>query len=298
MAIPFREMVHEQRLDLPLLATTTTCSGRTYIVTGANTGLGFETAKHLVALKASKVIIACRNTPAGETAKAEIEATTGIRNVVAVWELDLAKNDSVKVFAKRVVETLDRLDGLIENAGVALDSWSMAEGHESCIKINVIGTMLLAVLLLPKMMEDAKKFGIQPHITVVTSEVSFTAKAMFDKVKDDPFVKMKIEDMTDRYQLSKLMQVFPVRELATLAPISRTSVVINLVNPGLCKTKLSRHGKFALRMVIAAANMLLGRTVEMGSRTILFGAVAGKESHGCYTSACEIKEWVSISGHR
>lgn len=198
MAIPFREMVYEQRLNLPLLATTATCSGRTYIVTGANTGLGFEAAKHLVALKASKVIIACRNTSAAEVAKTEIETATGIRNVLEVWELDLTKNDSIKAFAKQVVEKVERLDGLIENAGVALDSWSMAEGHESCIKINVIGTMLLAMLLLPKMMEDAKKFGILPHITVVTSEVSFTAKAMFDKVKDDPFVKMKIEDMTDR----------------------------------------------------------------------------------------------------
>ncbi|KAF4637286.1 hypothetical protein G7Y89_g800 [Cudoniella acicularis] len=290
MALPFREFLAEQRLNLPLLATTKTCSGGTYIVTGANTGLSFETAKHLVGLKAAKVIIAVRNTTAGETAKAEIEAATNIRGVVEVWTLDLANFDSVKVFAKKVNDKLDRIDALVENAGIALLTWAMAEGHESSITVNVLGTLLLAVLLLPKMAESAQRFGILPHLVIVMSEVGFTAKAQFDNVKDDPFVKMNTKDMTDRYQLSKLMQVFAVRQLAALAPVSRTGVVVNCVNPGLCKTKLSRHGPFHLRMLLAGANMMLRRTVEMGSRTILYAAVAEKESHGCYTSACEMKE--------
>ena len=202
MAVPFREFVADQRRDLPVLATTKTCSGGTYIVTGANGGLGFETARHLVRLEARKVIIAVRNVPAGEAAKAEIETATKTRNVVEVWSLDLASYESVKAFAKRSIDKLDRIDALIENAGVALDKWVTAEGNESSITINVLGTLLLGVLLLPKMMESAQRFNILPHLVIVTSEVGFTAKAEFDKVKDDPFVKMndqKMADMTQRY---------------------------------------------------------------------------------------------------
>jgi hypothetical protein len=65
---------------------------------------------------------------------------------------------------------------------------------------------------------------------------------------------------------------------------------VNLLNPGLCKSSLSRHVRFVVRMQIGLAKALLGRTVEMGSRTILHAAVAGKDSHGCYLGACEVKE--------
>ncbi len=60
------DTISTQRLHLPLLVTTETCSGGTYIVTGANTGLGLEASKHLVAVGAAKVIMAVRNIAAGE----------------------------------------------------------------------------------------------------------------------------------------------------------------------------------------------------------------------------------------
>lgn len=81
-----------------------------------------------------------------------------------------------------------------------------------------------------------------------------------------------------------------IRELAALVPVSRSGVIINLVNPGLCKTKLGRHASLSMRVQIAIGNFLAGRSVEMGSRTLLHGVVADKDSHGCYLSACEIKE--------
>jgi Dehydrogenases with different specificities (related to short-chain alcohol dehydrogenases) len=121
--------VATQRRNLPLLATTETCSGGTYIVTGANTGLGFEAAKHLVALGAAKVVMGVRNVSAGETAKAEIEKATGQANVADVWALDLASYESVKAFAKRAIAELDRVDAVIENAAVAISHRVVAEGH-------------------------------------------------------------------------------------------------------------------------------------------------------------------------
>ena len=180
--------------NLPLHISPEKCAGRTYIVTGANVGLGLEAAKHLVAVGAAKVIMAVRNVSAGEAAKADIEAATGASGVAEVWALDLASYDSVKAFAKRAVSELERIDALIENAGVAAFDRTMAEGHLLNITVNVLSTLLLAVLLLPKMSEDAKKFGIVPHIVVVSSRVGFDAEADWNLIKGDPLVEVEKED--------------------------------------------------------------------------------------------------------
>lgn len=189
------DAIPTQPRGLPLFATTETCSGGTYIVTGANTGLGFEAAKHLVALGAAKVIMGVRNVSAGETAKARIEAATGITNVADVWALDLASYDSVKAFAKRALAELDRIDALIENAAVALAQRVLAEGHIVPVTVNVLSTFLLGILLLPKMSESARRFGILPHLVVVTSGISFDAQADWNQIKDDPLAKMDDEEM-------------------------------------------------------------------------------------------------------
>ena len=193
--------VPTQRRNLPLYATTETCSGGTYIVTGANTGLGFEAAKHLVALGSAKVILAVRNVSSGKTAKAEIEAATGITNVAEVWALDLASYDSVKAFAKRAITELDRIDALIENAAVAISERTEAEGHLLPVTVNVLSTFLLAVLLLPKLTESARQSGILPHLVIVASTVSFDFKEDWDKIKDDPVVKIEDAMIMKTYEI-------------------------------------------------------------------------------------------------
>jgi NAD(P)-dependent dehydrogenase (short-subunit alcohol dehydrogenase family) len=74
----------EQMKTVPMLASESTCSRKTYVVTGSNTGLGLETARHLVNLAASRVLLAVRNLSAGEKAKKDIEESTGRRGVVQV----------------------------------------------------------------------------------------------------------------------------------------------------------------------------------------------------------------------
>ncbi|GAD92895.1 short chain dehydrogenase/reductase family oxidoreductase, putative [Paecilomyces variotii No. 5] len=294
------EPLETQPRNLPLLATPETCAGRTYIVTGSNTGLGYEAAKHLVALGAARVIMAVRNVGAGETAKAEIERDTGKINVAEVWTLDLASYDSVKAFAKRAITDLDRIDALIENAAVGISQRMMAEGHLLPLTVNVFSTFLLAVLLLPKMRQTAKSFGILPHLTIVSSGVGFDFKAAWDKIKDDPVAKLDAEEveLMATYGLSKLMEIFAIRYFATLIPLSRSGVVLNTVSPGLCKTDLARNATPAFREQLQALHAQYGRTAEDGSRTLLHAAIAGKESHGCYLSSCEIAEskvpsWIS-----
>lgn len=186
------EAIADQKKDLPILATKENTAGGTFIVTGANSGLGLEAAKHYVALGAAKVIMAVRNLDAGAKAKADIEAATSTSGVAEVWSLDLESYDSVKAFAAKANAELERIDALIENAGVALDKWALAEGHERSLTINVYSTFLLGILLFPKMKESAK-LGILPHLVIVSSGAAVRVKDVFLSIKDDPLGKMDDE---------------------------------------------------------------------------------------------------------
>jgi len=94
--------------------------------------------------------------------------------------------------------------------------------------------------------------------------------------------------MIYRYQLSKLVQIYAFLHFATLVPVSRTGVVMSIMNPGLFKSALSRHARLAMRAQVSAANLLLGRTAEMSSRAVLHGLVMDGKSHGSYIESCKI----------
>jgi NAD(P)-dependent dehydrogenase (short-subunit alcohol dehydrogenase family) len=87
-----------------------------------------------------------------------------------------------------------------------------------------------------------------------------------------------------------LIEIFAVLQLASLAPVSRTGVVVNVLNPGLVNTGLTRYVKPETRDAIEVIRQMFARTAEMGSRTILHAMVAGKESHGAFVSDCKLKK--------
>lgn len=92
--------------------------------------------------------------------------------------------------------------------------------------------------------------------------------------------------------MTKLLQIYAVRELATQLPQTKTGVVINLLSPGLCTTNLTQYASLKTRIQVGLLRLLFARTAEMGSRTLLHAAVAGPESHAQYLSDCAIKESV------
>ncbi|GAB1312801.1 Short-chain dehydrogenase [Madurella fahalii] len=287
--------IEEQKHNLPLVATRDTCAGRTYIVTGANVGLGFEAAKHFAALGAAKVILAVRNLSAGETAKAEIETSTGVApGVVEAWPLDLASYASVKAFAKRAATELERIDGLVENAAIAPSKRELAEGHITTVTVNVLSTFLLATLMLPVMREKAKKIGTLPRLSIVTSRIGFEVEEEdWEKIKHDPLVGMDDEqlEVVKTYALSKLTETMAVKHLAgNLLPVDKAGVIVNLICPGFCVTKLIRYLPPDMHDQLSQQHVLYGRTAEDGSRTLVHGAVAGKETHGLLLHSCEIGE--------
>lgn len=192
-------MVAAQWRNLPIVPKD--CTGQTFIVSGSNTGIGLEAAKHFVRLGAARVIIAVRSASKGEAAKDTIESTTGRTGVVEVWPLDLASNDSIRAFAKRASTELDRIDAVLENAGVAFAEFTQAEGTETTIQVNVIGTFLLAILLLPALKASAERWSITPHLTIVSSGAHCSAQ-FAEAMHDDIFAALSqasTSNMADRY---------------------------------------------------------------------------------------------------
>jgi retinol dehydrogenase-12 len=164
------------QLFVTLPKPTKDFTGQTIIVTGSNTGLGLEAARHLSRLNASLIIIAVRNLSKGAAAKQNIlQSTNRPPSSIEVWELDLQSYESVKAFVAKANQ-LPRIDGVLENAGITTRHFKIVAGYESTITTNVISTFLLALLILPKLRESASKFNIQPRITVNSSDLHFIAK--------------------------------------------------------------------------------------------------------------------------
>lgn len=196
--------LYQQLFVTPTLDPSLSFAGQTVIVTGANAGLGFSAAQQIAQRGASKLILAVRTLSKGETAAAQIRdslstSLSGKGPGIEVWPLDLSRYQSVKDFAARAND-LERLDVLLENAGVTNDDFRLEEDDEATVTTNVVSTVLLALLLLPKLRETASKFGVLPHLTMVSSETAFWAK--FDERKAENIFE-KLSDpksnMSDRY---------------------------------------------------------------------------------------------------
>ena len=265
---------------------TASCKGQTIIVTGANTGLGKEAARHFARLGATTIILAVRNVKAGEEAKRDIETSTKCgSDVLQVWHLDLTSHDSCQAFADRA-SGLPRIDVLLENAGIAGDVFSLIGGYERNIAVNVIGTFHLALLMLPKLKESAKKFSISPRLTIVESEVH--GHIQLPQWKEPRiFDALNIESNSrpdERYPISKLLGVLVVREIAP--KLEGSGITINMLNPGLCHSELSRDGGWFLEVM----KFFLARTTEVGSRTLVASAMAGPDSHGKYMHNAKVDD--------
>lgn len=180
-------------------------TGQTVVVTGSNTGLGFDAVRHLVRLNAKKVILAVRNLDKGKAAVQELIASTNCSpDRLEIWPLDLSVFESVISFGERL-NTLDRLDAVIQNAGILSYNWDTAEGYEKHITVNVISPILLGLLVLPVLRETAKENGKTGHLSFVGSDMmqiaKFTEKDMDGKILE-ALNNKDLADMQDRYALS------------------------------------------------------------------------------------------------
>ncbi|KAH7322596.1 short-chain dehydrogenase [Stachybotrys elegans] len=301
MPMKASEFLHAQREDLPILLCEEDVQRKIFVVTGASQGIGREAACHLVRLGAACVVLAVRSLLKGEEARSWIESVTGIRGVVEVWELDITNFSMVQRFANRCIDVLGYIHGLVQNAAVTSSEHALnKEGYEMTVAGNVFGTVLLAFLLLPRMTETAYRTQGTPHIVFLTTALAFTQKdamellatAQYPALDSFNCWKYLATDTAARYSVSNLFKILVLREFFKLMPHSETRVVMNMVNPGYCKTELAKNGPLYFRLQFKLGALLIGRSPEMGSRTILHALHAGPESDGHFLSDCKIKDYI------
>ena len=205
--------------------------GKTVIITGANTGIGLETAVDL-AKRNARVILACRSVERGETAAVEVRKRSGNDNVVFV-QLDLASLDSVRKFSAKILEDEPRIDILINNAGVTPlglpERTFTRDGFEIAFGINHLGHFLLTNLLL-----DRIKEAPSARIVNVSSLAHMWGNIDFDNLNSEQSYSSQ-----KAYGTSKLANILFTRFLAKR--LEGTRVTANSLHPGTVSTELGRN---------------------------------------------------------
>ncbi|XP_053744149.1 retinol dehydrogenase 13 isoform X1 [Synchiropus splendidus] len=262
---------------------TARLDGKTVLITGANTGIGKETSRDMAA-RGARVVMACRDLTRAEAAAEHVRQATGNGNVV-IRHLDLASMFSVRQFAKDFLDSEDRLDILINNAGVMMcPKWMTEDGFETQLAVNHLGHFLLTNLLLPKLRSST------PSRVVTVSSIAHKGGRID---LDDLFFSCRPYSPLVSYQQSKLANVLFTRELARR--LSGSGVSAFCLHPGVIRTELGRHveGWFPLLgALLSLPSLLLMKTPHQGCQTTIHCAVAPglEELSGRYFSDCVEKE--------
>ncbi|NLU69193.1 oxidoreductase [Streptomyces sp. HNM0574] len=241
-------------------------SGRTAVVTGANSGLGYVTAREL-ARRGARVVLACRSTRRGTEARERLlrevpEAQAEFR------QLDLADLASVRAFAEALPS--ERLDLLVNNAGLmAVPYARTVDGFEMQFGVNHLGHFALTGLLLERLLAT-------PGARVVT--VSSLAHALSNIDMND----LNSERSYGRWQAygaSKTANLLFVRELARRADAKGLDLRATAAHPGYSSTELQTkgprlEGRRGSERFMRLGNALVGSSPELGAAPVLYAATA------------------------
>jgi len=268
-------------------------SGKQVIVTGANSGLGYEISKALVKNHAL-VIMACRNTESGENAKKQILSHYPKANLV-VKTLDLASLESIKTFAKEIRLEYNRIHILINNAGVmAPPQAKTADGFELQFGTNHIGHFVLTAKLFPLLRKTAGS-----RIVTVSSIASHNGKIHFEDVNfKTNYHRWKT------YQQSKLANLMFSIELDKRMETSTFKTRSYAAHPGVSDTNLFKNMKpnWVLKALGKLLMPIITQPAEKGALPILYAATSldaepgkfygphGKREHKGYPSEAFVPE--------
>lgn len=242
-------------------------SGKVAIVTGANSGIGYETAL-VLAEKGAAVVMACRNLQKAEPAADEIRQSNPPGEVV-VMELDLGDLDAVRRFAAAFQERYDRLDLLINNAGIMMPPYGKtAQGFETQIGVNHLGHFALTGLLLDLLLQTP-----QSRVVTVSSGAHRYGRIDFD----DLHWERKAYKPNPAYGQSKLANLLFTYELQRKLTAAGKDTIAVAAHPGWTETNLQRHSGLA-----AFLNPFLAQPQPMGAPPTLMAATGPRVRGGDY----------------
>ena len=240
-------------------------TGRTILITGANSGLGLRSAEALAA-KGARVLLACRNATKAAAALESVKAkATGAAPEVRT--LDLQSLASIRECAAGVSEELGSLDVLMNNAGImAVPKATTEDGFESQLGTNHLGHFALTGLLLPALLAAA-----EPRVVTVSSNAHNLGRMGFD----DLFFERRRYSRWRAYGQSKLANLLFTSELQRLAVEHKTALTAVAAHPGYAATNLTSGpaiGAAVLRPVLGVADKVFGQPDHMGALPQLYAA--------------------------
>jgi NAD(P)-dependent dehydrogenase (short-subunit alcohol dehydrogenase family) len=252
-------------------------TGRTFIVTGANSGTGREASKRLAAAGA-KVILAVRDPTKGAAARDEILRAFP-KAQLEVRRLDLADLDSVRSFAKYILKDRVKVDVLINNAGVMVPPKRLttADGFELQFGTNFLGPFALTMLLLPRILKSDA-----PRVATMSSIVANFGRINFGDLESE-----KKYSPNGAYGQSKLADLLFARRLAAIAAERGWSLLSTIAHPGFTRTNLQTAGKNLDRPghelpPITSTFPIPSQGVEVGAEPLLFAAADPSAVSGEY----------------
>lgn len=255
---------------------STKITDKIVLITGANTGIGKETAIDL-AKRGGKIYLACRDAKRGEDAVIDIKSESGNDNIFFM-QLDLGSLESIREFSQRFHQLEYQLNILINNAGVmACPKSYTSDGFEMHMGVNHLGHFLLTNLLL-----DLLKAGAPSRIVVVSSDAyKFSNLNRNDLMSELSYNKYKA------YSQSKLANIMFANELANR--LEGTNVTVNSCHPGVVQTELGRYmnenvRKYIIRPIFSP----FMKTPKEGAQTSIMLAVDPdlEKSSGKYFTNC------------
>ncbi|MEV6772903.1 oxidoreductase [Nocardia sp. NPDC051030] len=244
-------------------------TGRTYIVTGATSGLGAATARAL-AEAGAQVIMACRNQVKGLAVAKTMPGRPQVR------ALDLADLASVRAFAA----TVEGADVLINNAGVmAVPKSTTLDGFEMQIGTNYLGHFALTALLLDRISDRVVSLSSLTHLIgrIDLDDLNWERRAYS---RFGAYAQSKLAMLLFTYELQRRLLAAGSRKLALAA------------HPGYAATEISSKTQNRLEQLIGLGNRLIAQSADMGALSTLYAATAEVEPGGFYGP-----EWLNWRGY-
>ena len=246
---------------------------KTVIITGCNSGIGKETAKDL-SKRGAKIIMACRNIEEADNVAAEIRKSNAENaqnsGELVVVKLDLSRLESIRSFANHIIQNEERLDILINNAGIVSGSMGnkTEDGFEETIGVNHLGPFLLTNLLINKL---ASAPELPSRIVNVASNAHRRGKINLEDLNGD----IESNPMV-AYGQSKLANILFTNELAKRLKENGQEISVYSLHPGVIHTNLFRQFDRTYRVLMICAWGILWpflKSCKEGAQTTIYCSV-------------------------
>ncbi|MEN3794481.1 oxidoreductase [Fulvimarina sp. MAC3] len=244
-------------------------SGRTFFVTGANSGLGLETAR-VLAGKGARVLLGCRSEAKAQSAMAEIRLTHPNADLAFV-PIDLADLGSIRGAAAKLASE-EKLDVLVNNAGVMVPPLGHTkDGFELQFGVNHLGAFALTGLLIDQLIE-------RPYARIVLTSSIAHRKA---KIDFDDLNAEKGYSRLERYQASKLANLLHMYELDRRLRRAKAEAIAVACHPGIAATNLMRFLPGPAQYLMLPGKLFLNSAAE-GAWPTLAAATSPRLDGGAY----------------